>query len=179
MASPRDTNFGYTTNGGEVGVGWAPHPKGKRGYADWDMEGRYRGVPELPQSDRSSRVVGIGALCELGEPRPASDPAQGFAISEFVLLENGRRIILHNERGVTIGTSGPGPARSKMDANSIVSSVLGAVLPDDVEDDEEHPWLWLAALATARGLHATADELKALPYEVVLADSVTEWLAGP
>jgi hypothetical protein len=68
--------------------------------------GRYRDVPELPESDRSARVVGVGAWCEFGASGPAGDRTQGFAISEFVMLENGRRVILHQERGVAVATSG-------------------------------------------------------------------------
>ena len=40
---------------------------------------------------------------------------------------------------------------------------------------EAHPWSWLAALAEARGLSVTADDLRALPYEVVLTDDVRQW----
>jgi len=56
---------------------------------------------------------------------------------------------------------------------------LNVVLPDDDEEAavEAHPWSWLAELARARGLKATAEDLRALTYEVILTDNVTRWLA--
>ena len=63
--------------------------------------------------------------------------------------------------------------------DTIVLNVLGAVRPDDVDREDDHPWSWLAALATARGLQVSAEVLQVLPYDVILADSVTELLANP
>jgi hypothetical protein len=54
--------------------------------------------------------------------------------------------------------------------------VLNVVLPDDDESAEEHPWSWLAELARARGLKVTADDLRGLRYDVILAEKVTQWL---
>jgi hypothetical protein len=50
------------------------------------------------------------------------------------------------------------------------------VLPDDDDCEDAHPWEWLAELARARGLDVTSEDLRLLPYEVVLDDSVTRWL---
>jgi hypothetical protein len=85
--------------------------------------------------------------------------------------------MLHGERGVTIGVSGTQPLQRAFSAESIISSVLTAVLPDEDDCEEAHPWQWLAELARARGLTATAEEFERLPYEVILADSVTQWLS--
>ncbi len=57
--------------------------------------------------------------------------------------------------------------------------VLNVVLPDDDESDEPHPWSWLAEQARRQGIDVTADELKALPYEVVLTERLAQWLKAP
>jgi hypothetical protein len=102
-------------------------------------------------------------------------------VSEFAALHDGRRVILHEDRGFTIGWtsvggSGPGGLPIRETRDDIVQSVLHVVLPDDDECAEGHPWAWLAELARARGLDVTADDLRGLPYEVVLTDRVTRWL---
>lgn len=58
------------------------------------------------------RVVGLGAVCD---PRPLRlDDAdeQSFSVSEFVTLDDGRRVILHSDRGFTIGWRSAGRART-------------------------------------------------------------------
>jgi hypothetical protein len=102
-------------------------------------------------------------------------------VSEFVTLEDGRRVILHEDRGFTIGwrssESGSGDIRGHETRDSITRNVLNVVLPDDDECAEDHPWSWLADLARARGLNVTAEDLRGLPYEVILTDRVMRWLA--
>lgn len=128
-------------------------------------------------------MVGIGAICDLG-PQPAHDErSQSFSVSEFVSLDDGRRVILHSDRGFTIGwKTAPEPAagdlRRHETADNITQDVLNTVLPDDDDSGEDHPWPWLAELARARGLTATAEDLRNLPYEVVLTENVTRWLAA-
>lgn len=145
--------------------GWSPHPDAVHVRPD-------DGEPEpLP----SSPVVGLGAICALA--RGAEDArSQSFSVGEFVLLEDGRRVVLHRDRGFTIG-SRTGPVRDGETRDSITRNVLNVVLPDD-DTGDEHPWTWLAELSRARGLDVTADDLRGLPYEVVLTDDVTRWLAG-
>jgi hypothetical protein len=97
-------------------------------------------------------------------------------VSEFVTLDDGRRVILHEARGFTIGC-GSGDGWEHLTMEDMTRSVLTTVLPD--EGAEEHPWSWLADLARARGLDVTAEDLRGLPYEVVFADAVREqWLAA-
>ena len=60
----------------------------------------------------------------------------------------------------------------------IKQGVLNVVLPDDDEEREEHPWLWLAELARVKGIDVTADELSRLDYDVVFTDHFASWLAG-
>jgi hypothetical protein len=54
--------------------------------------------------------------------------------------------------------------------------VLTTVLPDGDDIDEKHPWEWLAELAQAHGIDVTADDLRQVPYEVVLTERVLQRL---
>lgn len=121
-----------------------------------------------------SRPVGIGAICDLSST-PRAFSSQNFGVREFVLLESGHRVILHSERGFTVGSKTV-PVRELLTEAGVVGDVLNTVLPDDDEDHEPHPWEWLAELARAKGVRITAEELKQLPYEVLLAERVTAWL---
>jgi hypothetical protein len=148
--------------------GWHPHPQA--------VDGRRDLLPVEP-----GRVVGLGAICNLRPQRPDEAGSPSFSVSEFVTLEDGRRVILRADRGFTLGgavgdpRSGAVPVHETRD--SITRNVLNVVLPDDEESTEDHPWSWLADLARARGLNVTAEDLRGLPYEVVLTDKVTRWLA--
>lgn len=150
--------------------GWRPHPDAPRVRA-----GR------LPPVE-PGRVVGLGAICDLRPPRSDQAGSQSFSVSEFVALEDGRRVILHEDRGFTVGLrstgkSDPGDLREHETLESLTRDVLNTVLPDDEEPAEDHPYSWLADLARARGLNVTADDLRSLPYEVIFTDKVRRWLS--
>ncbi|MEV5768734.1 hypothetical protein AB0L34_29785 [Micromonospora sp. NPDC052213] len=151
-----------------VEVGWRPHPDAVNDRTDL--------LPVEP-----GRVVGIGAICDLRPQRLDEADTQSFSVSEFVTLEDGRRVILHKDRGFTLGWRSTDPRSGAVPVgetrDSITQNVLNVVLPDDEEGAEDHPWSWLADLARARGLNVTAEDLRGLPYEVVLTDKVTQWLA--
>lgn len=153
-----------------MGGGWSRHPA-----APNDHPGLSPVKPGL--------VVGVGAICDL-EPQRLDDPrSQGFVISEFVTLEDGRRVILHKARGFTIGIPPREPdigdIRDHQTPATIAKNVLIAVLPDDDDPEDDHPWPWLAELARARGLEVSAEDLRCLTYEVILTDDVTRWMAPP
>ncbi|SBV26462.1 hypothetical protein GA0070620_1951 [Micromonospora krabiensis] len=124
--------------------------------------------------------------CQLRSPRGVPDDAstRSFTVSELAILEDGRRVLLHAERGFTVtarSTGVPGGVIPLVETReSITQHVLNAVLPADEEyaREEAHPWSWLAELARARGLDATAEDLRGLPYQVVFTDTVTRWLAA-
>jgi hypothetical protein len=148
------------------------------------------GVPPdaiVPRTDfppvKPGRVVGLGAICALRPRRFDEARSQSFSVSEFVTLEDGRRVILHEARGFTIGLrstgeSGSGELREHETLESVTRNVLTVVRPDDDECAEDHPWSWLAGLARARGLNVTAEELRGLPYEVIFTDTVRQWLVS-
>jgi len=147
---------------------WQPHPDAS------DPVRRRAGVAP-------GGVVSLGAVCELGRGGPGGD--QSFAVAEFAALDDGRRVTLHEDRGFTLGIrssggSDAGDLREHLTLDDLTRDVLNVVLPDDDESGEEHPWSWLAGLAQARGLHVTADDLRGLPYEVILTDNVLRWLSS-
>ena len=153
-----------------VESGWQPYPGAH------DGEAAFRLPPVEP-----GRVVGLGALCDLG-PTGADARDQAYKVSEFVTLEDGRRVLLHDGgRGFATGIrssgqSTPADVRWGLTLEGLTSDVLTVVLPDD--GPEPHPWSWLAELAQARGLDVTADDLRALPYDVVFTDELRRWLAA-
>lgn len=155
-------------SGGEGG--WRPYP------------GAYRAPRDLPRVE-PGRVVGLGAICDLARPRFEDVSTGSFLVSEFAMLADGRRVLLHAERGFSLaarstGAPGNGAVPLHETRESITQNVLGVVLPDDDECAEDHPWPWLAELARARGLDVTEEDLRGLPYEVVLTDRLTRWLAA-
>lgn len=144
--------------------GWRPHPDATDVRAD-------RLPPVTP-----GRVVGLGAICDLGPQRSDEVRSQSFSVGEFVTLEDRRRVLLHEDRGFTLG-SGSGDIRQHETLERLTREVLNVVLPDDDDSAEDHPWSWLADLARARGLNVTARDLRSLPYEVIFTDEARRWLA--
>lgn len=94
-----------------------------------------------------------------------------FAVVERATLSDGRTITLTDDRGW--GTSGPSADDpwAGLTADGIEQDVRNVVLPDDAEDTgDEHPWAWFASILRGHGVTTTADELRRLPYDVVLSD---------
>ncbi|MDG4764743.1 hypothetical protein O7632_11600 [Solwaraspora sp. WMMD406] len=152
-----------------AGSGWQAYPRAVDDHVDLPPVG-------------PGRVVGVGAICDLRPQRADAADTQGFSVGEFVMLDDGRRVLLHQDRGFTLGRRSAGDTPADADPvdearESVTRSVLTVVLSDDEEFAEEHPWSWLADLARSRGLDVSADDLRALPYEVILTDEVTRWLA--
>jgi hypothetical protein len=150
--------------------GWSPHPQGAGHPVEHPNGGR-------AEPAATGRVVGIGAICDFRTGAPEPGPSQSFSVSEFVVLEDGRRVVI-DHRGFTLG-SNVDSVRAGLTSQIMSQQVLNVVLPDDDESAEEHPWSWLAELARTNGIDVTADELKELQYEVVLTDRVTRWLVTP
>jgi hypothetical protein len=146
-------------------------------------------------------VVGLLARCDVhrrraalpdeAEPRPwppgwspyldvdqtPDDASASFDVAEFAICDDGTRVLLHEERGFTVGG---GPSRdpwSGLSAEILESTVLTTVLPDDDDTDDEHPFEWLADLCRHHGLDVGADDLRRLPYFVELSDEVRRRLA--
>jgi hypothetical protein len=126
-------------------------------------------------------VVGLGAICDLDPRTPDKARSQSFSVSEFVTLEDGRRVILHEDRGFTIGLGSSRETAADLPRGLtlevLTRQALNVVLPDDDVPAEAHLYSWLADLARARGLNVSADDLRSLPYEVIFTDKVRRWLA--
>lgn len=152
------------------GSGWASHP-----------EGIESAVVGATTGDTS--LAGVGAICDLEEDTDADGEVQGFRVSEYMELRDGRRIILHSDRGFTIGlrsTSDSGVALRDVESeDGLRQHVLNVLLPDDDQPEQDHPWDWLAELSRARGLHVSATDLQSVPYRVVLSEGVKRWLGRP
>lgn len=160
--------------------GWFPYDK-NADYGDQAHPGQ------------SVRVVGIGAICDFASEASESGSSQSFSVRQFVELENGRHVVI-GDRGFTqssvrqlqvledgrqVALENVAPARSGMTRDRMRRHVLNVVLPDDDEGEEAHPWSWLAEQARRHGIAVTADELKALPYQVVLTQRLAGWLQTP
>ena len=158
--------------------GWSEYSDGRPVESPGKSYVGDEGKPVAP--DSAARIVGVGSICGLRARHSEDDSvSQSFWVSEFVLLANGRRVILHEARGFTIsapiGPHSAGLTRVAMTRVEIERTVLAVVRPDP-EDGQEHPWAWLAQLARGRGLDVTADQLSGQPYEVVLTEGLTRWL---
>ncbi|WP_454086013.1 hypothetical protein [Georgenia sp. Marseille-Q6866] len=99
-----------------------------------------------------------------------------LALSEYVDLESGERVVLHSDRGVTVGTPGEELAPTFTE-DEIRELCLGALLPDEGDDPgEAHPWSWLEELAAQRGVDVRPEELRRLPYSLILQPAVRDLL---
>lgn len=143
--------------------GWSAVPQ------PWTGSGQLPLGPDASASDGA--VVAVGAVCDVAVPWNQSTGAVSFALSEYLDLEAGKRVVLHNDRGVTVGVRGS--SSSDFTASELRDHFLGALLPDEGEEPgEPHPWSWLAELAAAHGVRVTPEELKSLPYELEFRPAV-------
>jgi hypothetical protein len=102
-------------------------------------------------------VVGLGAWSELAR---RDQRGMDINVEEFAILDDGRRLLLHQERGFSTSAT-------HMSAEHAERDVLTTVLPDDAEvTGEEHPWEWLASLICDQGVTVSPEELKSVPYVV-------------
>ena len=124
-------------------------------------------------------VVALGAFCDLASSgqAPANPGDLSFAVSEFAVLDDGRRITLHAEHGWTdslrrsVPKGEPLPADcgepldpwEHMSRGGLVQSTLLVVLPDDDDAPDDYPYEWLAGRLSEHGIRASAAELRSLP----------------
>jgi hypothetical protein len=112
-------------------------------------------------------VLGLGAWCDVAEDE--SRERVSFRISEFALLDDGRRVTLHDERGFSTRSSS-GDTWGHLTLDSVTVGVRTTVLPDVDDTEEEHPWEWLAQLLTAHGVDVSPDRLRSVPYVIEYSD---------
>lgn len=147
-------------------------------------------------------VVGLGAWCDFvtedevrhrlaDEGRSAEEAEQdvenfkrgtSFRVHEFADLADGRRLVLHQERGFSMvanvtGQSAVDPWQS-LTLEALERDVRTTVLPDGDDPPDEHPWEWLAGLLRAHGVEASPEELRLLPYDVVFSQRLLTRIAN-
>jgi hypothetical protein len=114
-------------------------------------------------------VVGLGAWAELARK---DQEGMDIDVHEFAVLDDGRRLTLHQERGFSTSAT-------HMAADHAESSVLTTVLPDDAEiTGQDHPWEWLASLIRSHGVAVTPEQLQAVPYVVEFGPHLSALLAS-
>lgn len=128
-----------------------------------------------PAHRLDSQPVSLGAHCRLCDTAD-KDVAQNFAVSEFVAFEDGARLMLHDDRGFTLGSNHADGHR--VSRTQLIDQVLSVVLPDDDDSLDEHPWNELVEQASAAGVDVSESVLRKLPYMVLLADDVEQWLTA-
>lgn len=86
-------------------------------------------------------------------------------MAEFALLSDGREVTLLDDRGWTSSA----PLR-EISLFQVVRNVYSVVLPDDAEETgEEHEWQRFEQRLREAGVAVTPDELRALPYRILLS----------
>jgi hypothetical protein len=89
-----------------------------------------------------------------------------FTVREFALLSDGREVTLLDDRGWATSAS-PG----EISVSHIVRNVYNVALPDNAEETgEQHEWQRFVQRLREAGVEATPDELRSLPYHVILTD---------
>lgn len=102
-------------------------------------------------------VVALGAWAELARE---DQSGMDIDVREFAVLEDGRRLTLHQQRGFSTSAT-------HMTADHAEQSVLMTVEPDDAEvTGEDHPWEWLVSLLGNHGVVVTPLQLKTAGYVV-------------
>lgn len=95
-----------------------------------------------------------------------------FRVEEFATLSDGRRLTLTDDRGWGVSRRGASTDElwAGQSAASIETDLRNVVLPDDAEvTGEQHSWSLLAQGLRRHGVEATEEQLRRLPYEVVLS----------
>jgi hypothetical protein len=137
----------------------------------------------VPGEDPGGQDATAETSCTVEEPHPAPVPpgrrypSRGtlFKVREFALLSDGREVTLLDDRGW--GTSAP---VDRITLTQVVRNVHNVVLPDDTEETgEEHEWQRFAERLREAGVVVSLEELRALPYSVILSDRLRSRLGLP
>jgi hypothetical protein len=122
------------------------------------------------------RVVRLVTLVDIApHPYPRST---SFSARHEAVLDDGRRVLLLDDRGWSQSPAGLG------DAGEIAETARTVVGPDEPfgersrDDMEADHWNALTAGLRAHGVVAGAAELKRLPHDVVLGEPLLARLGG-
>jgi hypothetical protein len=122
-------------------------------------------------------VVALGAWCDLHSAGEDSGGSAGtsFKVREFALLSDGREVTLLDDRGWSTSAR-----LDQIPITQVIRDVYNTVLPDDAEETgEEHEWQRFEQRLREAGVAVTLDELRALPYRVILSDRLRSRLGQP
>jgi hypothetical protein len=104
-------------------------------------------------------------------------------VCEFALLSDGREVTLLDDRGWTTSASLQGIVDGRKGwppVTQVLRNVYNVVLPDDAEETgEEHEWQRFVQRLGEAGVAVPPDELRALPYRVILSDRLQSLLGQP
>lgn len=122
----------------------------------------------------------LGAACTL-ESEVGNQ--LNFRLSEYAVLQDGRTLVLHSDRGLSIGVprtlSGEvADAWDQLTVEILERNALTALLPDD-DDDEAHPYTWFVQLLAERGVVSSEAELRRAPYRVNIDEAVMRRIGDP
>lgn len=123
-----------------------------------------------PVNASPATVVSLGARGDLEE---GSGGGTSCNVREFALLSDGREVTLLDDRGWTSTAS-----LGEISLTHVVRNVYTVVLPDDAEESGEvHEWQRFEQRLREAGVAVTRDELRALPYRVMLSVpcGVAQW----
>ncbi|WP_248827617.1 hypothetical protein [Frankia sp. Mgl5] len=115
------------------------------------------------------------------QPLGASSRTLHFRVEEFATLSDGRRLTLTDDRGWSSKRSGGGAATAwvGLTVEAVESAVRNVVLPDDAEETGElYSWTHLVERLRALGVETTLEELRRLPYEVILSQRLQARLSA-
>jgi hypothetical protein len=108
-------------------------------------------------------VVRVVRLVACGDLRGDAG-GTSCSVREFAVLSDGREVTLLDDRGWT--TTAP---LDVILLAHVVRNIYNSVLPDDAEETgEDHEWQRFERRLREAGIEVTADELRALPYSIIL-----------
>jgi len=124
----------------------------------------------------SAGPVTVVSLAAWGELEKSPSGGTRCKVREFALLSDGHEVTLLDDRGWTTSAR-----LGEISLTHVVRNVYTVVLPDDAEETgEEHEWQRFEQRLREAGVAVTRDELRALPYRIILSVSggMAQWPAG-
>lgn len=118
-------------------------------------------------------------------PATGSGQALHFRVEEFATLSDGVRLTLSEDRGWTtsihtVQAGLPPDPWAHLSVEAIVNDVHNVLLPDDAEESgDEHPWAVLTARIRAFGVETSPEQLRELPYVVILSARLRARVSAP